>query len=236
MPRVAIILTSYNRPVMVRKSINSVLKQTVQDFTLYIMDGNSISSVRALLGRYKQKSSKIQLFFSDETPQNRTKKCGYAVEINRALRISKEPLITYLTDDAGMYPNKLSHMVRWMDQHLGGNVCYGNQRVVNRAGKQLFVRGGYGIVRSPGGKIDHNQIMFRRRILEKVGYWPEDRSHICDKDAVWFHKVVSKGHKFYPINKLTDWLIYHPKQLTSLVIASRETKKWAWMTNNSLRE
>ncbi|GAI19530.1 unnamed protein product, partial [marine sediment metagenome] len=38
MARVAVILTSYNRPIMVRKTINSVLRQTWGNFTLYIMD------------------------------------------------------------------------------------------------------------------------------------------------------------------------------------------------------
>lgn len=220
MGRVAVILTSYNRPKMVRKAINSVLRQTWGNFTLYVMDDNSIEPVKAILRRFRAKDARIKLFFSDVRNQDRLKKCRYAVLINKALKMGNEALITYLTDDAGMYPNKLFDMVYYMDHHPKVNVCYGNQRVI-QSGKTIMHRGGFGVVTRPSGVLDHNQIMFRRSILSKVGLWPEDPSHFFDKDAVWFTQVVRRGHKFYPINKLTDWLIYHPKRLTSLALAHK---------------
>lgn len=230
MARVQVILTSYNRPRMVQKSINSVLKQIWGDFTLYIMDGNSREHVKQILRRY-EKNPHVKLFFSKEKNADRMKRCGYAVEINRALRMGKEPLITYLTDDAGMYPNKLYDMVYWMDHHPNLNVCYGNQKVL-RNGVLLFGRGGHAIVTHPAGHLDHNQIMFRRQILEKVGYWTEDASHMGDKDAVWFISVVRHDYKFYPVKTWTDWLIFHPKRLTDLLVHGKHNQ----IKDGSLRE
>lgn len=231
MARVQVILTSYNRPRMVQASINSVLKQVWGNFTLYIMDGNSREDVKQILRRY-EKHPKVKLFFSNEENETRLKKCGYAVEINRALKMGEEMYVTYLTDDAGMYPNKLHDMVSWLDHHPKLNMCYGNQNVI-QDGKVLFVRGkDFGVTKNPINRIDHNQIMFRRRILNKVGYWTEDASHPCDKDAVWFYKVIQYGYKFYPVEKITDWLIYHNKRLTNFYTA----KNWKQLKDGSLRE
>lgn len=219
MARVAVILTSYNRPRMVQASIKSVLAQNWGDFTLYIMDDNSVEQVKQILRGYT-KDARVRLYFSDVKNEDRLKTCRYAVQINKALRMSQEPLITYLTDDAGMYPNKLHDMVRWLDQHPGADVCYGYQRVLEN-GKVACERANFGVVDQPGCLLDHNQIMFRRHILEKIGYWSEDASHMCTKDADWFNTVARHGYKFYPINSWTDWLIYHPKRITQLAMERR---------------
>jgi len=211
MSRVAVILTSYNRPTMVQKSINSVLNQKWGDFTLYIMDDNSDESVKQVLKGFL-KDKRVKLFFSDVKNEDRLKTCRYAVLINQALKMGSEQFVTYLTDDCGMYPNKLYDMVYWFDHHLNLNFCYGDQHIIQN-GRIIGTRGNCGIVASPGGILDHNQIMFRRRILEKVGYWSEDTSHIGDKDAVWFIEAVRKGFRFYPVGKVTDWLIWHGKML-----------------------
>lgn len=41
MPKITVIMTSYNKPTFVEKSILSVLNQTFQDFELFIMDDDS---------------------------------------------------------------------------------------------------------------------------------------------------------------------------------------------------
>jgi len=230
MARVAVILTSYNRPRMVQDSINSVLRQVWGDFTLYIMDGNSVEQVKQILKGYTS-DPRVKLFFSDEQDKDRLSRCGYATEINRALRMGNEEFITYLTDDAGMYPNKLYDMVYWFDHHLDLNVCYGDQHIIQN-GKVIGTRGRYGIVINPCGVLDHNQIMFRRRILDQVGYWNEDSNHPGDKDAVWFMRLVDCGFQFYPVNKVTDWLVCHPKMLGNLLRTGRVIE----VLNGSLRE
>ncbi|GAJ13818.1 unnamed protein product, partial [marine sediment metagenome] len=162
------------------------------------MDDNSIENAKNILRRCRAKDKRIKLYFSKIRNEDRLKTTRYAVNINIALRASSNPLITYLTDDCGMYRNKLQDMVHWMHNHPNTNFCYGTQKVVNRKGKKLFTRGGFGVVKNPSGVLDHNQIMFRRRVLKKVGLWPEGARNLCMKDAEWFTMVVRKGYKFYP--------------------------------------
>jgi len=230
MARVAVILTSYNRPRMIQDTINSVLNQMWGDFTLYIMDDNSIEEVKQILRGYL-KDSRVKLFFSDVKNEDRLRTCRYAVLINQALKMGTEEFITYLTDDAGMYRNKLYDMVYWFDHHLDLNVCYGDQHIIQN-GKVIGTRGKYGIVINPGGALDHSQIMFRRRVLEKVGYWTEDMSHPADKDAVWFTELMFKGYKFYPVGKVTDWLVYHSKMFGHTIRSGRQQE----ILDGSLRE
>lgn len=233
MAKVAVILTSYNRPNMVQNSIKSVLKQAFKDFTFYITDDNSVNQVKQVLRKYKD--SRIKLWFSDIKNEDRLKTCRYAILINKALRMGSEPLITMLTDDCGMYPNKLEDMVQYMQSNPDVDVCYGNQQIIHdhrQHYKKIHVRGSYGIVTKPACVIDHNQVMFRRRILEKVGYWDESAAHWCTKDATWFTTIAREGYKFYPVNKLTDWMIMHPKRVTEFAV----NKKWADLKKGGLME
>jgi spore maturation protein CgeD len=51
-PKVHIILTSYNKPEMVGKAIESVLKQTLSTWELFIMDDASNEDTTAVIHSY----------------------------------------------------------------------------------------------------------------------------------------------------------------------------------------
>jgi len=222
MARVQVVLTSYNRPRMVQDSINSVLKQAWQDFTLYIMDDNSIEEVKEILRRYS-KHERVKLFFSDVKNEDRLKTCRYAIQINKALKMGTEEFVTFLCDDAGMYPNKLYDMVYFMDHHENASICYGNQELIQN-GRIVACRGSLLDVKNAVCRLDHNQILFRRKILEQIGYMDESTSHIGDKDAVLFAELERRGILFHSVGKVTDWLIFHDRNFQKMLQTGRENE------------
>lgn len=85
MPKVTIVMTSYNKAAYVAKSIESILNQTLTDFEFYLMDDNSNEETLKVIEPYL-KDKRIKFFRSDtETLQQRVEKVRYSALINQAL-------------------------------------------------------------------------------------------------------------------------------------------------------
>ena len=64
MPKVSVILTSYNHERYIREAIESTLKQTFTDFELIIWDDASIDASWEIISSYKD--SRIHAFRNDD--------------------------------------------------------------------------------------------------------------------------------------------------------------------------
>lgn len=224
MSKIDVILLSYNRPTMVKKAINSVLSQQECDFTLYIMDDNSNPETQEILKEYEQNEN-IVLYVSDVKNENRLKEIRGAILLNIALKMSSSKYITYLTDDCYYLPNRLKVMSRYLDTNQDIYSVYGIQRVKDLADNELFIRGeDLGDVSQPHCKLDLNQIMHRRSVLEKVGYFEETdvERYICQADGEFFTRIANNFGPFKSIKIFTDVNIEHPKRLT-LLLQSKES-------------
>lgn len=218
--KVAVILTSYNRPTLVQKAIRSVMSQTYQNFTLYIVDNNSNLKVKTILRRYKsQYPNKIVLHFLNTPDRMRLRKCWLSHMINWALRKGREPYIALLTDDCWFTPNRLGAMVKYLDDHPPVEFIYGTQHVVDKRGRVRERRVAHRIIPPRGGAgiLDHNQVMFRRTVIHKCGYWDESARVIIAPDAEFFSRTPAK----YPIKVLTDYNLDHPRRFQNYLKRKR---------------
>lgn len=74
---VSIVLPTYNRENSVCSSIESVLRQTYQNFELIIVDDGSSDNSKELISKYAEKDNRIKYFYQDNA--------GYPSAINRGL-------------------------------------------------------------------------------------------------------------------------------------------------------
>lgn len=194
--KVAIILTSYNRPKRVKRAIDSVLRQTYQDFHLYIMDNNSIDSLKDELKKKYGNNSKITLYFTNIKNEDRLLGWWLSVLINMALEWGKEEYISVLTDDEWYMPKRLEHMVKFLDTHQNTHICFCTR--FDESSSCLL--GANRILDNAGSQIDHCQVMWRRTsITEKDGIkWIE--IFRGTPDAQFFFAIAHRGYKVYPID------------------------------------
>jgi len=209
--KVAVILTSYNRPTLVQKAIKSVFAQTFKNWHLYIIDNNSNIVTQNILRRYKAKyPAKITLFFYKTLDQHRLIKCWLSIMINWGIRKGNEQYITLLTDDCWLAPCKLAVMTNFLDRHPHIQLCYGTQIIVNKGGRQLRQRVARRVIgaKQGAGILDHNQVMFRRTLIRKVGYWNESKAVMGAPDAEFWERTPAK----YPVNAVTDYYLEHKQR------------------------
>ncbi|MCJ7841381.1 glycosyltransferase [Lederbergia sp. NSJ-179] len=212
MPKVSVIMTSYNKPDYVQKAISAVLNQTEKDFELLLMDDNSDDTTQKMITPFLQ-DKRIHFFRSDiQSTQERVEKTRYAVLINQALEKSKGKYITYATDDNLYKPNRLQEMVRYLDQNPHVQIVYSGSKTIyldkNGETTKEIVRPAKSITWNAPCTLDHCAIMHRASILPIIkrqwgSYWDEDPQFYRIGDARFFWRL-NHFWPFYPIHQVLD--------------------------------
>jgi len=164
--RVAVVLTTYNRPKLVGDAIASVLEQT-EPCRLYIMDDGSNdesrSAIRDAIGARvylvltgdrlldETKWGDIQIFWwqgprRSVEEREQMQVLPYAVTINYALNfLISEPFVTFLCDDDYLYPDSTRVRADYLFMNRSHvHVAYGRSRSVE------YGQGEYNRWRAPG--------------------------------------------------------------------------------------
>ncbi|WP_227521905.1 glycosyltransferase family A protein [Bacillus solitudinis] len=210
-PKVSIILTSYNKPNLIGKAIESVMNQTYSEWELFIMDDNSNEKTLRIIERYLN-DKRIYYFNSQVKDEDRYKTTRYATLINTAMPMTKGEYITYLTDDTEYLPQRLNRMVKFLEENSSIHVVYSGQLVcrVDQHFKTIskFTRHTRGKLDKAANKVDHCSVMHTKKIagevLNKYGsYWNDDPKYWHNGDAGFWSRL-NEVDSFYPINKVLD--------------------------------
>lgn len=106
---VSIIMPSYNTAKYIKKSIESVIKQTYQDWELIIVDDNSVDNTDDV----------VRMFLNDKRINylKNEKNMGAAFSRNRALREARGKWIAFLDSDDLWDSKKLEKQIRFMEKN-----------------------------------------------------------------------------------------------------------------------
>lgn len=218
MPKVSIILTTYNRPEMLRTAVDSVLGQSFEDWELLIMDDNSTDQKQLDYLLSLEGMEKIKIIRSNIQDEERLKSVRYAVLINLAMTEAEGEYVTYLCDDDYFMPTRLEKMVKFLDEDKEKSVVYGVQGTayIQEDGSTVSgeVRKAEAVLDNADCVVDHSSVMHRREPFFEVGGWETAPEHWGHADGVFWEKLGKAGYKFYPINELLDVHVYHPGSWT----------------------
>lgn len=204
--KVSVILTSYNKPELLKRAIDSVLSQTYDNFELVVADDNSPNKkVWELINSYDD--HRIVSFNSNVKDEERKLTARYATQINHAVRnFSTGSLISYLADDDFYYPNMLEKMVDFFCKE-NKHVFFCAQHIIDEDGNidgggiegrgvrffdEVLLRG--------ADKLDHNQVMNTRHAFDIVDGWNDEEWCWSGADAIFYDRLEKAGFKFYPID------------------------------------
>ncbi|PLR76602.1 maturation of the outermost layer of the spore [Bacillus sp. V3-13] len=211
MPKVSIILTSYNKPLYVAESIESVLEQTEEDWELFIMDDNSNEDTSRVLYSYLR-DPRIFYMNSGIDDDKRLQTTRYAVLINHAIPRTTGKYITYLTDDTVYMPNRLQVMLDYFIKNPTVEIVYSSQKMEHlnkndQVNFELELTATKVLTRA-ANVVDHCSVMHSRKIAEKVfsrygSYWDVDPKYWFNADAVFWTRL-NEFAPFYPIQEVLD--------------------------------
>ncbi len=176
-PKFSILLPTHNRCDVLGLSIDSVLRQTETDFELLIVaDGCTDDTLAVVAGRA---DPRIRLF---DLPK--AAGFGYANR-NLALREARGHYVAFAAHDDLWFPDHLAVLGGTLDR-TGAEWGYSQPLWVSTDGYVLpyFTNLGladeFQLFMTNSNTIPAQCVVHTRRLLEQVGYWPEDVAEAAD--------------------------------------------------------
>jgi glycosyltransferase involved in cell wall biosynthesis len=189
MPKISVIIPTYNRAHLLPDAINSVLKQTYRDFEIIVVDDGSVDNTKEVVEKFSDK--RIEYIKHD---RNR----GVSAAFNTGIKASQGEYITIVTDDNMLFPQALEKIIQKFRQVTDPNigVISGGIAYINEEGKilksEIFYKTNNifeDILRDTKPFFP----FFKKEIFENVGLFDESLSGREDWDMLL---KIAKCYKF----------------------------------------
>lgn len=193
MPRVSVIIPTYNREHIVLNAIQSVIDQTFKDFEIIVVDdGSKDRAEETVKNKY---GDKIHYFYQ----MNK----GVPAARNQGIKIARGEYIAFLDDDDIWLPEKLRHQVTLLDSYLNVGLVYTNYYKVQSGKKSANTY--FDIFRPYRGRVLRelykknnicpSSVVLRKKCIDKVGLFDESLSQAEDYD-LWLRLAVHYDFDF----------------------------------------
>jgi glycosyltransferase involved in cell wall biosynthesis len=204
MPKVSVIVTTYNRKEYLTETIQSILNQTYQDFELIVVDNFSNYDFFAHINNFN--NTKIIPF------QNQNNGI-IAVNRNFGIKQSQSEFIAFCDDDDLWFPNKLKVQVSILLDNpqisliAGNTITFSdndtNKVLTKKKHKTCYNISLYNLIRI--NPINLSTVLIRKNIL-KDSIFPEDYSLLAVEDYSLWLQLKTKG---YILSVINDDLVYY---------------------------
>ena len=183
MPRVSVIIPTYNRRDFVREAIASVCAQTYRDFELIVVDDGSTDGTERIVEEFRREwADSVQYIF--QTNQ------GVSAARNHGVVRSSGELLAFLDSDDVWQREKLAAQIAFFNARPTAQICQ-TQEVWLRRGVRVNPRNKH---RKSGGDIflrslelclvSPSAVMMQRTLFEGMGGFDEQLP-ACEDYDLW---------------------------------------------------
>lgn len=207
MARLAVFLSSYNRPQGLKRAIASVLGQTYQDIQLVILDDNSTNTETIkIIDEYTCHYNVTT--FVNNGEYDKSKICSFGALLNRGMQLIDSEYCSYLCDGVQYLPQRCSRLIAHLDACHSADLAWDQQHIIHEgsAGNalQLEIReehpeavqiwqGQHWLNRlRNANSVDHNSVLERRNDIN----WSEDIADWNCIDWTRWKRVAASGRRF----------------------------------------
>jgi len=207
MPRVSVIIPTYNRKAFVLEAVGSVLAQTYGDYELIVVDDGSADGTGEALKRYEEH---LQYLYQENQGVSAARNCGLAH--------AQGAFIAFLDSDDLWLPKKLELQVAFMDRQTEAQICYTDEIWI-RHGKRVNPKKRHAKYSGwvyphclPLCIISPSSALMRRGLFEQVGAF-NPALPVCEDYDLWLRVAAC-----FPVSFIPQRLIIkrggHPDQLS----------------------
>lgn len=232
MPKVSVIITTYDRARLMDRTIESLSAQTFSDFELLLIDNSTKNITPEILKKFSSQPN-LKIRYYVEPIQ------GKCRAVNMGINYAKGEIIAFTDDDVIADPNWLTNIVKCFEElqcdGIGGRVLpiYPKETppwVKNHPDQMA----GTVVTYDQGDKIrpaDSTLVRFigcnwafKRSIFTDCGLFRTDRgpgTSLMGEDVDFYYRILHKNKKLYYCPQV---IIYHPVDLKRLSL--KNTANW----------
>jgi glycosyltransferase involved in cell wall biosynthesis len=196
MPKVSVILPCYNGSLWISDAVKSVLRQTLDDFELVIIDDGSTDNSESIISPFLG-DGRVHYIYQE----NR----GFSGAVNRGIKESKGDLIGFIGQDDIWLPNELEVHVKYFDEHKNVDLVHSNYCSIDSEGRIIKVRD----IKIPNFSsrkklieylfinnfIGFETALVKKRCFDEVGFFDERMTGFSDHD-MWL-RIAGKFNMAY---------------------------------------
>lgn len=182
---VSIIMPTYNANKYIKEAVDSIIKQTYNNWELLIVDDASTDSTQQIITEYINKDDRIKLI--------KGKKQGIGGALNLGISIAKGDYIARMDADDISLPLRLEKQIQFMERHSDIGVCatqyycftYNNVQKKNMC--KLFTDQDIKAGMIFSDVIGHPTVMFRKKVFDEG--WRYKENIIAEDYDLWTRMI-----------------------------------------------
>ncbi len=185
MPKISIVLPTYNGEKYISEAVESILSQTFEDWELIIVNDCSLDSTESIVNQYIKKDSRIKKI-SNKTNQKLPR------SLNIGFFSAKGEYLTWTSDDNIFLPNALYEMNKYLDKNVNEVMVQAKYSLIDNNGRFLYESDRYDEETMYVNNCVGACFLYRREVLNTVGDYNPDKFLIEDYDY-WLRILFRYG-------------------------------------------
>ena len=194
MPKISVIIPTYNRSGFLEEAIKSVFSQDFRDFELIVVDDGSTDGTRDMIGRY---SERLTYLYQESQ--------GVSCARNTGIRASSGEYIAFLDSDDMWLKRKLSFQIEFFIRNPHALICH-TEEIWIRRGIRVNPKKKHkkysGMIYErvlPLCIISPSSVMIKRELFfDRLGFFDESFP-VCEDYEMWLR--IAARYPIYLIEK-----------------------------------
>jgi len=216
MPKVTVLIPSYNAAHFLPISMESALSGTYQDFEIIVVDDGSVDNTKVVVQSFMNKyPGKVHYFWQENK--------GLAEARNTGIARSKGEYLALLDADDQWLPHRLQEGVKILDQDSSIGLVHGNITNIDADNKEINTPKRN--ASPPSGSIFDNiflrkmdiycpTVLFRRSCCQQVGMFDINLTRLgCEDRDLWLR--IAQKYKIVYIDKVLSYYRITPQSMSN---------------------
>jgi glycosyltransferase involved in cell wall biosynthesis len=200
-PEISVIIPTYNRAYLITKTIDSVLKQTYDNFELIIVDDGSTDNTKEVINPYLS-NPKVKYIYQENKERGAAR--------NNGIRHARGIYVALLDSDDLWLPEHLEICKKTAERVHKTSLIFSNTYIIDDNDKivksaRLKIKEGYVfdyIVKHLYADCNSSSVFIPKIIFDKVGYFIEQKEFTAGEDTeLWIR--IAYNYPFYSTHKFT---------------------------------
>lgn len=173
MPKVSIVLPTYNGEKYIKESIESILSQTLTDWELIIVNDCSKDTTASIISEYASEDDRIKIITNEQNQK-------LPESLNIGFRQACGEYLTWTSDDNMYKPQALKTMADYLDSNQECPMVCTAMDVIDADGVYLYTMTDYSDEKMLYTNCVGACFMYRYEVMKKIGDYDNDKFLVED--------------------------------------------------------